>query len=929
MKKISSVFFRSLFHDFHRHGKRIYSLLFLFLFTFSFFQGFQVSAQSSSDTMVFSDVSTLNINAQAIQSLKKDGIVQGYEGGSYKPSLPINRAEFAVLMMRILKSDTRLTHCFSDVRDEWYAHAVCELKARGYVAGYPDGSFKPGDAINFPEASTIIAKVFQLVDQKIDQNPWYKKFVNALEAKNAIPLSVSFFDEQITRDEMAEMIWRVKDLVTDKASRSYDEIRGEGFVTVASCEALARRFIDNGYYFNNYNKTDLGGMIQDEIAQPPQAPLPASQEQSASGSGQDQALPKDYSSTNLQVTGVDEADVIKNDGKYIYLIKGNTVRIVEAYPADTMKELVSLTLGEQEKEVFHPQEMYVDNDQLIIIGSASRVLIQSDQIPVPSEKLIAPIPYHQERMKVYILNIEDRTRPSVQRSVDFEGAYHTSRRIDGTLYLVMNHYLHYPYPYYSYMGASVSGQTDSVSPSVGEFDSRILQPKMFDSARGKEEVIAPCDDIKIFPKDPNFHYLITAAVPLKNLSQPVKRSVVAGSTQHVYASKDNLYVATGDLAFNYRPYGHYDTVVYRFALGNGTLEYKNKGRVPGTILNQFSMDENKGYFRIATTKNEYAFSEDDSAKIDNNLYLLDEEMQIVGKIEGIAPGEKIYSTRFMGDRAYMVTFKRVDPLFVIDLADPENPRILGKLKVPGYSTYLHPYDENHILGFGNEVDENVDADKVSSDDFIYYTAVQGMKIGLFDVTDVNNPKELYKEVIGDHGTYSELLANHKALLFDKEKGLLAFPVTVKEIPGKAMCTEKTYSGCPDTCRKLCVPSVCTYENGIRICTADCDGQNSCVPDEFEEGRTVFDGAYVYDIDLTHGFSLRGKITHYSNEDLQNMQDDFFTDYEKTIQRVLFIGENLYTVSPFGIKANVLGGLVEKNMIKLGGTSDQVYWQPME
>jgi uncharacterized secreted protein with C-terminal beta-propeller domain len=201
----------------------------------------------------------------------------------------------------------------------------------------------------------------------------------------------------------------------------------------------------------------------------------------------------------------------------------------------------------------------------------------------------------------------------------------------------------------------------------------------------------------------------------------------------------------------------------------------------------------------------------------------------------------------------MVTFKKTDPFFVIDVSDGYHPKILGKLKIPGFSDYLHPYDENHIIGFGKEA---VDA---KEGDFAWY---QGMKIALFDVTDPSNPLEMDRVVIGDRGTSSPLLNNHKALLFDRERNLLAFPISVAKIS---------------------------------------DAQKSQGSWDFPAyGDTVFQGAYVYDISLEDGIEQRGSITHYGADDVLKAGSYL---YGKDIERIVRIEDSLYTVGQDGVMSS--------------------------
>jgi len=220
-------------------------------------------------------------------------------------------------------------------------------------------------------------------------------------------------------------------------------------------------------------------------------------------------------------------------------------------------------------------------------------------------------------------------------------------------------------------------------------------------------------------------------------------------------------------------------------------------------------------------------------------------LEIVGKLENLAPGERIYSVRFMQDKAFVVTFKKVDPLFVLDLEDPAEPRVLGKLKVPGFSTYLHPLGESYLIGLDKETVE------AEQGDFAWF---QGLKLSLFDVRDYSNPRELDKVIIGDRGTESEALYDHKAFLLDEERGILVIPVLLAVIQ----------------------PSHRPVEPSIF-------------------GEYVFQGAYVFKISPETGIDLLGRITHMpDNRDF--MRSGYYFSSEYTIRRALYIDDILYTIS---------------------------------
>ncbi|KZE52835.1 hypothetical protein AV540_09465 [Brevibacillus parabrevis] len=559
---------------------------------------------------------------------------------------------------------------------------------------------------------------------------------------------------------------------------------------------------------------------------------------------------RDFSTTNTQVQGVDEADIVKTDGTYLYQSTNREVRIVKAYPATEMR--VVSRIG-YENGLFTPLEMFVDDRRLVVIGQANETV---EMAPLPASK--RGIPYYQNNqlVKAFVYDIADKAHPRLIRQMDVEGQYLSSRKIGGSLYLTANRYID--------------------TYRILQENNELPGPAYRDSASGDKFLTVPYDDIRYFPENVQPSYLMVAGVNLDDPKQKMSMSTYLGAGENIYASPTSLYVAVTEqkvlptkmkqgesIAPTFAPPPmQTDTTIYRFGMSNGEVTYAAKGSVPGRILNQFSMDEYDGYFRLATTSGNIWRTDENTSQ--NNVYVLDSKLNLHGKLEGVAPTERIYSVRFMGKRAYMVTFRNVDPLFVLDLSKPAAPRILGALKIPGYSDYLHPYDENHIIGFGKEAE--------SDKDRAYY---QGMKIALFDVSDVSKPKEKFKTVIGDRGTDSELLYNHKALLFSKEKGLLAFPVTVFEL------TEE-------------------------------QKQN---PDIRDYGHFTFQGAYIYHLDLAKGFTLTDKITHLSQEDLNKAGEGWYEN-SKNVKRILTIDRTLYTVSDDILKTQQLDGPKEGRTLTL-------------
>jgi inhibitor of cysteine peptidase len=568
----------------------------------------------------------------------------------------------------------------------------------------------------------------------------------------------------------------------------------------------------------------------------------------------------DHSNTNVQVQGVDEADIVKTDGEYIYQVNKQRIIIAKASPVEQLKVTATLPFADHQ---FTPTELYLDETHLVVIGFSNHG-DNSTIVEQSHAKRLTPI-RNQGFVKALVYDISSKTNIQNIREIETEGSYITSRKIGANLYIIANHYIN----------------TFNILNDKTEVPSPVFR----DTAASDAFVPIGYDHVRYFPDSAQPNYLVLTSLNLAEPNQKANVEAYLGSSQNVFASTKSLYVTLShakkvspeepaasngvspSIAFVPE---QTDSTVYKFLLDQDKVRYTGSGEVPGTVLNQYAMDEYGGYFRIATTSGQIWRNDEMTSK--NNVYVMNEAMEITGKIENIAPGERIYSTRFIGNRAYMVTFKQVDPLFVIDLANSQAPKILGSLKIPGYSDYLHPYDENHIIGFGKdstEISNPVNGKASANATTAFY---QGMKIAMFDVTDVTHPVELFKESIGDRGTDSEILRNPKALLFNKEKGLMAFPVTLMKVDPKNK-----------------------------------DNDNAAPA----YGQFSYQGAYIYHLDLTNGFTLKGTVTHLSKEDLAKAGGNWYYS-DKSINRILYIGNTLYTLSNAEIKANDMNTLQEKN-----------------
>jgi uncharacterized secreted protein with C-terminal beta-propeller domain len=615
------------------------------------------------------------------------------------------------------------------------------------------------------------------------------------------------------------------------------------------------------------------GMARDVAAAVPQAAV------AESAKGQSTVLSltgaTDYSTTNVQVAGVDEPDFVKNDGRYIYVISGETLTIVDAYPASSAAMISKTTIDDM------PEDIFVSGNRLVLLTTSSSSTGAGDG-PVSASR-VKSMPYYGGYSPVthaVFYDISDRKNPTLTKEYGIDGDYIDARLIGSSVYLVTREQV-YSYAEEEFRIPCVRQDTKCVvTPDVYYFDNTERQYAFttitsFDTDSANEK------DAKTYlVGSGNIMYVSTDAMYIsyqkyhtiwrRGMAEPAIAFGGSGSGSSVSSSgvsspvlwedfnrmnEDEKQRVLADMKaqeadkITTKEIDQSTTAIHKIAIDNGAITYLARGEVPGYLKNQFAIDEYNNNLRVATTSNVYTTR---GSYEYNNVFVLDSGMKTVGELTHIAEQETIYSTRFIGDRLYMVTFKRIDPFFVIDLATPSAPKILGKLKIPGYSDYLHPYDKDYIIGIGKETGTN-EWGGVST---------QGIKLALFDVRDVENPKQVGKVEIGDPGSDSAALSDHKAFLFDKAKNLLVIPARV--VRKDAARSEKLSGDQPQ----------------------------------------VWYGAYVFGVDPAHGFVLKGAVEHGTG----GSGYYYYGSSKNEVKRSLYIGDTLYTLSTAKILANPLDNI---------------------
>lgn len=530
---------------------------------------------------------------------------------------------------------------------------------------------------------------------------------------------------------------------------------------------------------------------------------------------------KDYSTTNLQMEGVDESDIAKIDGSYIYTVEDKYIVITDI--RDGKLEEVTRFLPKDCGAADRVMEIYVDGDQLILVvqgyetslGESSKAgsdkensdkESSDEEIAVSDASEDSAFCYKmngKSTTQIQVYSIVDRKNPEFEGRLIQDGYYNTSRKIGDVVYLFTQYNMTSDVTSYVEKkhgvedlkeGNGVSSLAEAVIPKVNG-----------------EKVAA--SEIYL-PESSGESGILVSSLDVNKPDKVLDSKLVISGYAQTYISKDALYLYEEDYD------GAMITNIAKFALDEGRISGVAAAAVSGYVRDTFAINASDGYLRVLTTD----YSTEDEV---NALYILDENMKLTGQLTGIAPGEEIYAARFMGNTGYFVTYRNTDPLFTVDLSDPAKPEIIGELKVTGFSEYLHFWDDTHLLGIGYESDENTGN-------------IENIKLSMFNIENPGEVTEEAKLVLKDVD-YSEALYDYKSVIISKDKNLIG--LVCEDYSGSR--TKQTYQ-------------IYSYENGTFKKQAEIPGINGV---NYENVRGMYSGNVFYlwindnitSYDMTDGF----------------------------------------------------------------------------
>jgi uncharacterized secreted protein with C-terminal beta-propeller domain len=590
------------------------------------------------------------------------------------------------------------------------------------------------------------------------------------------------------------------------------------------------------------------------------APAPSG---AADGRGsQEPVQGSDYSGTNIQEAGVDEPDVVKTDGQRLLAVQNERLHVLDV-TGGSPQRVGEVGLPEGRHEIL----LAGDRALMLTRGHDTAQPMSELSAGVESSDEVAPPRRHGEVSTLTLVELADE--PTIAETMQFDGAYVSARMVEGNAHVVVRTQAPVGLDFTTPEGTGLRAEREATQRNEeilrnSEVDNWLPYAVRTDAdGDASESLLLDCDDVH---RPQSFSGLGLAAAVTVDVDDGLgsaEASAVVGAGETVYASPSNLYVATQQDSDRAREREdapspqQATTQIHQFSLAETPASYAASGQVPGRLLNQWALSEHDGHLRVATTQGELRGRRDGAPASESAVRVLRRDggqLEQVGAVTGLGKGERIYAVRYSGDIGYVVTFRRTDPLYTVDLSEPANPRVRGELKILGYSSYLHPIGDDLLLGVGQ------DADKTGR--------TRGTQVSVFDVSDLSEPTRLAKTTLAH--AHSRVEDDHRALLHWPADDLTVIPVQQRPRPVEPMEEPRV--------------------------EPERDGSAQTSPPRPAEG---FVGAIAYELGAD-GIAERGRVTHPATQ-----------GRPAAITRSLVVGDTLYTVSEAGVQANDVSTLAQQ------------------